>query len=459
MFEKIYEEAQKAAASNKKNELEKIERDKKYKEENSPEQILKDKEGKEWATIKGAPLSFEVVSKELFKIINNLGFEIIEYNKRVDEINYYEEYDPVVEFYTVKNNKYQFIVKNMHDVDIEDGIFGVHEITNLETNKNTKYYVDLSCRNTGKARLDDFLLLISCDTEDEFLNRKYRICMELPEKLEKIGCKVVENTFKYSTTEIKGYLMLDNGIYIVPYRAWCSELRFTVTNYPKWDVNDSNGHGRIGYYINYKEGDDVSIFKEAILALKLHLEGKYGFLENNHYYQNSDVEKFFNTFKDKKNGQYRHAYNYHFIRIEQVREWDGRGYGNLPYISVLSGLELACHYNFEINTNPNDYGADNIINDSDIVIKYNRKENPDSCVLIINDYQYTPEDDVMNYEYDEDGDCITQEYMDRPNENYNKEFLIDSVIFEGTFSKCMQVLNEYIYTLLKIFDIDIEKRD
>jgi hypothetical protein len=77
---------------------------------------------------------------------------------------------------------------------------------------------------------------------------------------------------------------------------------------------------------------------------------------------------------------------------------------------------------------------------------------------MINNYQYNENDEHMNYEYDEDGDCLNCEYVDRLNENYNKEFLIDSVVFKGTFTECMKVLHDYIYKLLEIFEIDIEKR-
>lgn len=455
MFDKIFEEAKKAAEINKQNYEKNIKEQEEYKTKTSPEQIIKDKEGKSWTTLNGKPFSCEVHSEELLDIINKLGFEVLEYNKRVDEISY-DEYDPILEFYTVKNNKYKFIVKNMSDVDITDGIFGVYNVINLKTNEQINFYVDLSCRNTGKAKLKDFLMLISCDSMQEYINKKYEKCISLEEKLKNAGYEVAENTLEYFSERITGNILLENGIFIVPYNAWCDELRFVVTNYGRWGVNDSNSYNKIGYYVEYE--NDINVLINAIEALKVHLSGKYGYLENGVYYKNSDVEKFFNKFKDKdKHGKYRYAYNNHLIRIESPHEWDGRGYGDFSYISVLSGLEMAKHYNFEIN-NTQEYGLNNKINDSDILIKYNKKEDPKNCILMINNYQYNENDEYMNYEYDEDGDCLNCEYVDRLNENYNKEFLIDSVVFKGTFTECMKVLHDYIYKLLEIFEIDIEKR-
>lgn len=387
----------------------------------------------------------DVVSKELFDIISENHWNIQSYKKRTDDINLFEEYCPSVEEYIVNNDKYSFKISNLLDADIDEGIFAVYNVENIKTEEKIEYYCDLSCRNTARCKFDRFLTLIDSDSEDDYVKKIYKDYIDISKKLEENGIKVLKDSVMYKAEKIRGFIELENRIFIVPYLGWNYDIRIVVTNDPTWEVNSYNGKNKIGYYI-YRP--DIQTIIDNINAFKLHIEGKFGYLEDGKYYNNKDVQEYFNKFCDKDEyGHYRKAYNYRDIEIDKISAWDGRGYGNYPYISVYNGLEIASHYHFTINVK-------GTINKSDIVLTYNKKENDKLCKLIINNYDYNYDSDI--YTNCEDKDKM--ELIDRPSDDIKKEFLVDGETCFGTFSECMEVIDGYITKLLEIFNIDIEER-
>lgn len=441
MFEKVYECARQSFEINNL-AIEKI--NNLVKEYSDEENIRNAIEYSKWEIFQN-PSTFNGYSKELFDLINTYNFKIIEYGKRLDKPDMYE-YDSVIEYYSVCNDKYKFIIRNLDDPDIEEGIFAIYNIINLITNEKIEFYLDFGCRNTFKQNLDDFLLLISLDSKSDFLNKKFSKYIVIPELLEKNGFKITENTIKYELSRISGFIKIADNIFVRIYFAINHTIKVVVTNNPKWDVNSSNGRSDIGYYVDYNSEDDIDVLVDNINAFVKHIIGMYGFLENNIYYRNDDINNFFRTFQRKNEyGNYLKCYNQRIINIEKVDAWDYRGIEKASYINIYDGLEIAEHYKFSIDSAKL---YDSIINLSDIVFKYDKKIDQNKCILLIANYQFCQDNNY--YETNDDYDEI-----DKLSTCYNKDFLVEKVEFAGTFTECLEKLKEYIYTLLNIYHIDI----
>ena len=133
MFEEIYENANIASLKNSKI----IEEERKQQEVwvNEEDRIHEEVEGAKWEIMDTMPDPSYVFSTELLDIVKKLGVTLIEYGKRVDTVNFYYENNSTIEYYSVKNNKYKFVIKNLTDCDIDDGIFAVYYVIDLQTNE------------------------------------------------------------------------------------------------------------------------------------------------------------------------------------------------------------------------------------------------------------------------------------------------------------------------------------
>ena len=398
--------------------------------------------------------------KEALDAIKNTGAEILEYWERVDEIPF-EEYDAIFDYFVLEKNNYRFIV-TCHDCDdFEDCstvLFClVHRVTDLVTNEIFDFFVDLNCRNTGIERFNAFMLLLNSKSKEEYLSKRYAIYEELPELLEKNGVNVVKNTLKYYVNRIEGFIKLDDQTFIVPYDAWHNDIKMVVTNKKKWDVNqtNNNNHNVIGYYLNdYKSSDDIDYLLENIKAYKKHINKELGFKENGKYYENRDVDRIFDNLRINKDGEYVKAFNERVYNISRIDAWDGRGYGDHPYINKYNGLEIARHYTFSITPLQVPY----INNESDIVFKYDTSKDKDNCILLINNYQVMEEQELRKDCYhdpsQDDEEEIPEYFIDRLYDGYNEDVLIGSIEFKGTFEECANKLDEYLKSLLDAFGID-----
>lgn len=449
-LEKIYEKAAEAARINLDTYNKKTEKETKN---ITPEQSVQKEagDGAKWVILKEMPEDNVVVSVELLNIVKDMGLTLLEYGKRTN-INYNNEYEPVTEYYSVRYNDYSFIIKNLHGYDIEEGIFAVYHIINNLTGEKIPFFIDLGCRNTGDTRKEDFTLLINSNSEEEYLNKKYYNYNCIAEMLEEKGCHVLDNRLKFSSNSIKGYIKVDEKIYVIPYFAAYDDVRVVVCNCNNWDCNSSNSRGNIGYYIDYKSKYDIDKIIEAIEAMKLHVNNKFGFFENGNFYTNREIENVIDITNKKRNGEYPDAINFHQIRVHKVNQWDGRGYGDHRYISVLNGLEVAVHFSFEIN-NAAQWSKGDIVNYSDIVFKYDKREDDKNCILLINNYQYNYDEDITITSDDED-DEYTFEEIDKLYENLDKNYLIDSIEIRGGYHYLLVELIKYLNTMCEINNID-----
>lgn len=447
MFEKIYESAKKAVEENLEAFNKEQEDEKEYIENTSAEERVRDGvEDSKWFVIEGMPDIKKIISDELYDIVNQLKFEVLEYGKRVDEVRY-DEYDPVIEYYSVRYKNYKFIINHLSDVDIDEGIFAVYEIENINTTEKIKYYLDLGCRNTGEAKLEYFLLLLDSENEEDFLNKKYASYRKISELLKEKGYTEAVDLVEYKSDRMSGHIKVDDDIYVIPYFGWGNEIRVIVTNSKSWDVNSSNSYGKCGYYVEYKNEDDINVLIDNIEALRKHINGQYGYFENDKYYNNDDIEDFLSVEKTDENGNYRECFNHYHIRIDRADDWDGRGYGN-PYINVYTGLEIAKHFKVTFN-DAAQWSIGDIINHSDIIVKYDKRIDKNNCILMIRNYQYTEEDDYwMGYDEEE------VETIDQFGNDIDEMFLVDEIEFKGSFCDIMDKLKIYLNNMCKIFNIE-----
>lgn len=450
-LEKIYEKAKEAAVANEKEikELKELEE----KANLSPEEKIRIDAGEkaEWKIINGTPDIKTVVSEELFKIVKELNFNIIEYAKRTN-VDTWHEYEPVLEYYSVEYNNYKFIIRNLHDCDIEEGIFAVYGVTNKLNNEYTKFFLDLGCRNTCSVKKHDFLLLLNSENEHEYLIKKYDIYNRIPELLKNNGCDILENKLEFCSDKIKGFIKVDENIYVIPYFAGRDEVRVVISNINSWDVNSSNRGNKIGYYIEYNDASDIKNIITAIDAMKKHVDGKFGYLEDGVFYKNRDIEKILdiNSRRDER-GCWLDAVNHYRIRINKVNQWDARGYGKHRYISVLDGLEMAVHFALIINDSAQ-WSEGDIINYSDIVFKYDKNIDDENCILLIKNYQYHQDE---NIHVPSDEDYVFEE-IDLPFSDLNEEYFIDSVELRGSFTELREKLIDYMNNMCEINNIDFK---
>lgn len=454
MFEKIYKETKNAYETNIKAFNEQKAQEEEYKKDTTKEGQIRDEACKAiWNVINGIPDVRIVYSESLLNIVKTYKFKVLEYGKRnhIDP----DEYCPTLEYYSVKYNHYKFIIKHLNDVDIPDGIFAVYEVEDLLNNNIIELYVDLGCRNTAKPKFDRFLCLLESLNEEDYLNKVYGVYKQIPELLEKKGYEILESNLDFNTSKTYGYIQVLPKVYVVIYDNWMNDIGVVVSNKKNWNVNSSNSFDTFGYYTTYKSSSDIDNLAKTIDAFNKHIKGEYGFYENGKYYKNSDIENYLKKFSlYDKNGDIREAINNHHVQIEKVNMWDGRGFNGRTYINVYEGLEMAMHFNFTLN-DAAQWSIGDIINDSDIIIKYDREIDPDNCILLINNYQYKASDEYLDYEYDENGHVIYNEYIDKLKECYNKDYLIDSIEFRGTYTQCIKMLDQYTDKMMELFNIKL----
>lgn len=453
MFDKIYSKAQEANSLNTKQYQNQKQNDVVNAELITPEvKIRQEVPSTKWTVIPSMPDKEIVCSEELYDIIQKLGFNIIEYGKRETPVDY-DEYDPTLEYYSAISGNYKFIVKNFSDCDIDEGIFAVYNVSNMKTGIVTDYYLDLGCRNTCEVKLDNFMTLLTCDTIEEYYDKIYSEYTILEKLLSEHGYPVAENNLVFAPDRITGNYKLKDNLYVIPYRSWTDDIRVVVSNGPRWDVNSSNSYDKLAYYVSYKDRKDIDVLIENIKAFETHLSGKYGFFENDVYYKNSDVEKLFNFKTEDKNGDMLEIFNHYHVKVKSTRAWDARGYnGGNSYLNVYNGLEMAVHKHLIFN-DAAQWSIGDIIDDSDIVVKYDKKLDKDNCILIIKNYQYKSDDDCY-IEYDEDDYPL--EKIDTPDETLKPEFLMDEVEIHAPFSEISKTLSEYIQKMAEIHNVKLE---
>lgn len=358
-------------------------------------------------------------SSELFELIHKNNFNILEYkrlmDKDIDETSFYCDFDECVEKYLVSYNNWQFEINNLHDVDIEEGIFAVYSITNMNTKETVYFYVDLGCRNTGVDKFNRFMKLLSCSSEDEYIEKQYGLYLDIPQKLKELGYPIDDKKFNFKDISKRGISLLVNrlenniNIYLNIFESIYDEIHMVVTNDAKWDVNSSNrtlSENR-AYYIHNYDGD-INTIVTYIEAFKEHMKGHIGFLcPDGTFFRDKDI---FNlSHKLLKQIRYEDWNTYQF-KSEYVDIYDCRGYSEENLMpNKLDGLEMYSILKITFN-DASQWSKGNTALELVFVFKYDKKEDPNNISLHVygikidnktGEFEFESKEKKEQYENDE----------------------------------------------------------
>lgn len=401
-----------------------------------------EQEKRQFQVKKGNPET-DNCSEELYEYIQEFGFTIDSYEKyelTFDRYGY--PVDETLEMYYCSFGAWEFKIRNVADVDIEEGIFSLSEIIHKETGEKVNFYCDLGCRNTSEARRDEVLDFLTYPSLETYIQDAYGKYLRLPELLRKKGLNVEEIDFSFGLNSPKGYLTIEKNLYVKVYRAWFDDLKVVVTNDSTWDVNSSNDHwGRKkAYYFDYRSVDDIDELIRCIKAFKEEQEGKIGYYENGQYYRNQDVVDFYDSLRSKED-YYKDAWNHYEIQIEHNNKWDQRGYEEeeSTVLNKYKGLELFVTTELTFN-DAAQWSKGDLINKSFITFEYDKRKS-DQCRLFIQNYVY--EDELTYYDEEKESHVIDETKCVATFEQF------------GSFLELMEILKSYVYTMIDIHEVEI----
>ena len=373
----------------------------------------------------------ENCSNELYHLILNFGFSIQSYTNHMSNFN--DSFDELAETYYCAKGFWEFSIAHYTDVDIPEGIFAVREISNKVANEVLSFYCDLGCRNTSESRLQEFLNLLQSDSFLQYKLDAYQPYLQLPQLLSDQGYTVEPVSYDFMLSEPQGYLDLGDSLYIKFYRTWSDQFQLVVTNNSKWNINSSNdGYDGIGYYFQYRTSDDITELVSCIEAFKSHALGHIGYYENNQYFSNDHVLRFFKSLKKDCPEE---AWNHHHIRLDHHNFWDGRGFASDPKnLNKYVGLELYTVSELRFN-DAAQWSIGDYINTSVITFEYDKRKNAQQCRLQIKNYIHHRHKSLRYYNDDEE-----QVYDDR--------FLVDHIELFGSFTELMDSLQTYVHAMI-----------
>ena len=388
------------------------------------------KNQKEKRREKGVPANLRdtCFSSVLYDIILNLGFTIEGYEPSPPSD---DPYYPIQEIYYLRSGDWTFHVENHPDPDIDQGIFAVRDVRHHETQEEVKFYCDLGCQNTGENRLAHFLSFLTYSSVNAYVKDTYAVELLLPTLLKK-HVKVEEMDYGFCVHEPTGCLKInDKPCFVKFYRFWGNEMRLVVTNKKNWNTNSRNGsYGDIGYHVDFKTGEMVPNVLRAIEALERHESGQYGFLEGKKYYKNRHVTAFFDLLRSKED-PYKECWNTYQIKVK---------YEKMP-VNLYEGVEIGVKTELTFN-DAAQWRKGDWVNTSFISVTYNRKNAPEHCSLVIENYVHHKDETLI--EWNEEGDKSRD--VSKRVGVYQKE---------GTFSDVMRDVKQYTLKMIDIHNIKL----
>lgn len=397
-------------------------------------------------------------SNELLSLISRYGFEIKSYEKNLEEKESY--YDELLETYFCEYKNWQFSIKNYSDVDIPEGIFAIGDIKHSKTREKVDYYCDLGCRNTSNDRLDKLLRFFEYDSEKEFCNEEYKEYINLPKYLKGKGLNI-EVKYDNFTLKSPGLAILVKFDEVYGSLKNNKDVIIRVTNSLNCDVNIAISthdelkndftmyssdlrYGEFGYNFKYNSKDDIDELIKCTKAYHDHINGKIGFYENEKFYTNRVVEKFFKNLKNNKEAY--EKWNYYLVKVKELESnlRIKRKYGK-RMVNKYEGIEIASDFELTFN-DASQWSEGDKINNSFISVTYNKNIDKDNCILYIENYVYKDSDEYLVFEYHD-------EYGYEYNRDINQEFLVGAVEYRGSFTDVMTRLKQYVYSMCDIHGV------
>lgn len=432
---KIFEEAKKSSERNQK-----INNNKNLETNNIKKQIFtycEKKDNNDFVWRKLNPSNKNVYSIELLSLINNHNFKVVEYWKRLENYSY-NECDPILEYYICEKNHYRFKINFMPDEDIENGIFPIYELLNLKNNETTEIYLDLNCRNTSKVSLNCFLNILDFDTFDIGIHNFLEKYLNLENFLLKTKYPVISKKIEIGLNPEILYKLKDN-IYIKIYTDF-DDFACFITNEKNLDINSSFNKDIVAYKFDYNYYiNNLNLLIKMIECFEKHLNNFYGYVEKNKYFNNTDINNFYNNILQNLKSIDYNIINHYLVQFSKNTE-------NQKNINVYDGLEIFDKRQFIIN-DAAQWSVGKEINVSDILIFYDKKIDKNNCILNITNYIFDNSQQFLEEEFERFKDCS---FYIKPD---NFEKIIDIIEIKGSFSDIINYLKNYIEELLKIYKI------
>lgn len=349
-------------------------------------------------------------SEELLSLIKKYGFIIHGYKLETDVDD--DDYEALLETYFCEKNNWTFSIRNSEDFDIDEGIFAIGDLKNIETGEAVDFYCDLGCRNTSPEKLEMFLKFLSFNSLDEFSKDAYPYIYTLPYLLEAQGYTAELIDFSVGIDHIKGYISINNEIDIT-FNPASERLIGYISN----QKNKKRFTKTVRYSFEYRGDSDFGILCDMINAFSKHIHGECGFFENGKYYTQNDFSLFLESFRDKEN-PYKKCWNNYLITIKEQ--------DNNDKINKYTGQEILGSAVISFNDAAQwSIGTSSCI--CVIDLSYNRKIDSNNCYLSMNFYE----------------------------KEFGNEVLLDSLTFQGTFTEMYEISKNYVLKMADIFNLEL----
>jgi hypothetical protein len=384
---------------------------------------------------------YDTNSREV-EMILSLGLKIDKFTPQDPNDSYYD----AREYYYCSNDKWNVEIRNLlWDADLGT-ILQVLKLINKENGQEVDFYCDLWCQNTGENKLRQFKYLLN-HTYNEYIENEFGLYFTLPKLLREKGFDVIENDFKFNTSECLGNLEIsqhnkNTKSYLTISHDW--SIRVSLHSKLKEDIFNKN----ISYDVKYKSKQDIDTLAEVINKHLEHIEGKVGYLEDGRYYTNHDIERLFDEYERKFDNvtDMSDSYKYDYWNIEEYSdrkptEEETNEYNRMCKIAEINhhtGAEIYKKYEVLINHNAYHFGGVGIHYEFEII--YNLNIDKDNCILNVKQ--------------------TTSKYVGRNNvlhdENLENEISeeVNTYSIKGTFTHIEDTLTEFLDGLSKLSKIE-----
>lgn len=372
-------------------------------------------------------------SKEV-RMIRSLGLNIDKYEPQDINDDYYE----AKEYYYCSNDRYDVTIRNiLYDADLGT-ILQVLKLVEKSTNEEINFYCDLWCENTHAHRLEQLKILLNGSYQD-YLQLEFGRYYNLPQDLRDNGYEVNEKDYVFDGDKCLGCLEIINPqlsktkclLQISHYHG----VSISLVNYIGYKSMGEN----ITYNVEYKDSYNLKELCKAIDAIIDHIDGRYGYLEDNYHYTNRDVERLFEKFKEQFEylEDFTDSYQYNLMNNDNPTEEEimhDNELDELCKINHYKGAEIYKKYQILLNRDAYWFGG--ISNEYEIEFIYNLNLDKDNCIVNIIQIisQYVGQNDHNN---DLDFENILEE-----NKN---EFTL-----KGTFTEVEDILITFLTELSTI---------
>jgi hypothetical protein len=376
-------------------------------------------------------------SKEV-SLIRSLGLSINKYIPSDPEAEYYD----AEEYYYCSNDKWDVTVRNLlYDADL-DTILQVLDLTDKNTGEKIDFYCDLWCGNTPNSRLEQLKYLLN-HSEKEFIDNEYGKYYSIPKMLRKKGYEIEEKDYTFNFEGCKGYLLIKNSVITNKRCELSIDHHMGETVYLKSEICEYRPYDsdRIIYPVDYKGEQNIGELIIQIDSILKHIDGQIGFKENNTYYSNDDLERFFDDFEIEQASivDITDAYDSEYFYNEHPSEEDVKEFERMEKIAAINkytGSEIYKKYEITLFHDTYHYGG--IDNVYEIEFTYNMSLDPKYCLLKIA--------------------CTKNEYFGRnnliekdcPQDENVKSSVINIYKTKGKFSEIFNIVEEFLNGLKHI---------